>query len=260
MKKLFVPFCLLALLAVVLNGCASAKKVPYLKNADVVDLEASRMLFDAKIMPKDLLTITVNTLKSDAAAPFNPTLNSVAGMAANSQGYLVDNDGNIDFPLVGRIHVAGLTKTACQDLIKDKILPYLSKSENPLVTVRMSSYRVTVLGEVKAPGVIQVTTEKMSLLEALAQAGDLTLYGKRDNVMLIREDASGKKTIHRLNLNDANIINSPYFYLQQNDVVYVEPNKVQARNSSISTSTTLFFSFFGIATSLTSLLFNVLRK
>ena len=100
----------------------------------------------------------------------------------------------------------------------------------------------------------------MSLLEALAQAGDLTLYGKRANVMLIREDASGKKTIHRLNLNDANIINSPYFYLQQNDVVYVEPNKVQARNSSISTSTTLFFSFFGIATSLTSLLFNVLRK
>ena len=106
----------------------------------------------------------------------------------------------------------------CQEAIRERIAPYLAKTERPLVTVRMSSYRVTVLGEVGRPGVIPVSSEKMSILEALAQAGDLTIYGVRNNVMLIRENQVGQKSIHRLNLNDANIINSPYYYLQQNDV------------------------------------------
>ena len=175
------------------------------------------------------------------------------------QGYLVDNNGYINFPIVGKIHVAGLTKTECEDLVKSKIQPYLSRTENPLVAVRMSSYRVTVTGEVNRPGVIPVSTEKMSIMEALAEAGDLTIYGKRENVMLIREDANGEKHNVRLNLKDANVINSPYYYLQQNDVVYVEPNNVKARNSEIGSSTTIWFSVIGILTSLTSLLFTVLR-
>ena len=100
----------------------------------------------------------------------------------------------------------------------------------------------------------------MSILEALASVGDLTIYGKRDNVMLIREEANGQKTIHRLNLNDANIISSPYYYLQQNDIVYVEPNGVQAKNSAIGSSTTIWFSFVGIVTSVASLLVNILRN
>ena len=99
----------------------------------------------------------------------------------------------------------------------------------------------------------------MSIIEALAQAGDLTIYGKRDNVILLREKADGEKEYHRLNLNDANLINSPYYYLQQNDVLYVEPNKVQSQNSSIGNSTTLWFSFVGIVTSVASLLVNILR-
>ena len=136
----------------------------------------------------------------------------------------------------------------------------MAKTDTPIVTVRMSSYRVTVDGEVNRPGVIPVTTEKMSVIEALAQAGDLTIYGKRDNVLLIREDETGQKSAHRLNLNDANLLNSPYYYLQQNDILYVEPNGVRAKNSSIGSSTTLWFSFVGIVTSVASLLVNILRK
>ena len=145
-------------------------------------------------------------------------------------------------------------------MIKSKIQPYLARTENPVVSVRMSSYHITVLGEVGKPGVIPVSTEKISVLEAIAQAGDLGVYGKRNNILLIREDARGEKHAVRMNLNDANIINSPYYYLQQNDVLYVQPNSVKAKTSSIGSSTTIWFSFIGIVTSVASLLVNVLRK
>ena len=123
----------------------------------------------------------------------------------------------------------------------------------------MASYRVTVLGEVQSPKVVPVTTEKMSILEALAQAGDLTIYGKRTNVMLIREDAQGEKHIHRLNLNDANIFNSPYYYLQQNDIIYVQPNNIKAKNSDIGSSTTIWTAFVSVAISIASLVVNILN-
>ena len=135
----------------------------------------------------------------------------------------------------------------------------MNANENPVVTVRMANYKISVLGEVARPGMYQVGNEKINILEALAQAGDLTIYGVRDSVKLIREDATGKKEIHSLNLTDANIISSPYYYLQQNDIVYVEPNKVKARNSNIGTSTTLWFTATSILISLTSLMYNILK-
>ena len=144
-------------------------------------------------------------------------------------------------------------------MIHDKLLPYLNATENPVVTVRMSNYKISVLGEVNKPGMFTVSNEKINILEALAQAGDLTIYGVRDKVKLIRESASGKKEIIRINLNDAEIINSPYYYLQQNDIVYVEPNKVKARNSTIGQSTTLWLSGTSILVSLASLIVNILR-
>ena len=144
-------------------------------------------------------------------------------------------------------------------MIHDKIQPYLNANENPIVTVRMSSYSISVIGEVNRPGSYQVSREKINVLEALAQAGDLTIYGVRDRVKLIREDASGRKEIHTLNLNDANLISSPYYYLQQNDIVMVEPNKVKARNSNVGTTTTLWFTGTSILVSLTSLLYNILK-
>ena len=199
MKKfLFTIVIGIAILSI--TGCGSGKNIPYFQNIDTTSLAASRGLYDAHIMPKDMLTITVQTTDPSAAVPFNLSIaNSVGTNGQLStgpgtlQGYLVDNDGFINFPIIGKIHVAGMTKTECEDYIKEKVQPYLAKNENPIVTVRMSSYRITVTGEVGHPGVIPVATEKMSVIEALAQAGDLTIYGKRDNVMLIREDASGQK-------------------------------------------------------------------
>lgn len=241
-----------------MTGCGSSKGFTYVENIDSISLAASRGLFDARIMPKDELTITVNTTNPEASAPFN--LQSGDKGSTAFKGYLVDNSGFINFPVVGKVHVVGLTKTECEDLIKSKIQPYLARTENPVVSVRMSSYHITVLGEVGHPSVIPVSTEKISVLEAIAQAGDLGVYGKRNNILLIREDAHGEKHAVRMNLNDANIINSPYYYLQQNDVLYVQPNSVKAKTSSIGSSTTIWFSFIGIVTSVASLLVNVLRK
>lgn len=245
-----------------MGSCSSSKHVAYFQNIDYTDLTASRGLYDAKIMPKDQLSITVVTSDPAAARPFNLNVATSASSAdgGNSNAtYLVNNDGDIDFPVVGTLHVAGLTKDECQKLIKRKVAPYLAATENPVVMVRMASYRVTVAGEVGGPRVVPVTSEKMSVLEALAQAGDLTIYGKRDNILLIRERADGQKEVHRLNLNDANLINSPYYYLQQNDYIYVEPNKTKAKNSSIGQSTTLWFSVVGILTSVASLVLNIVR-
>ena len=266
MKKIIFHIFLLVVV-LLLNGCSSAKKVAYFQNIDTLSLAASAGLYDARIMPKDELTITVVTSDPEAARPFNLSVQSTLGAGGNlSSGsgalltYLVDNSGNIDFPIVGKLHVVGMTKTECETLIGEKIAPYLSSEEHPVVTVNMSSYRITVAGEVTTPKVVPVTTQKMSVLEALAQAGDLTIYGRRDNVLLIRETATGQKEVHRLNLNDANIINSPYYYVQQNDYIYVEPNGVKSKNSAIGSSTTLWFSFVSILTSVASLLVNIIRN
>ena len=266
MKKLLIPFVLMTIV-LLLDACSSAKQVAYFQNIDSTSLTASKGLYDARIMPKDLLTITVVTSDPSTSKPFNLSIQNTLGTdgrLGSTTGsllqYLVNNDGDIDFPVVGTVHVAGLTKDQCEDLIKSKVKPYLAESENPVVTVSMSSYRVTVAGEVTSPKVVPVSTEKMSVLEALAQAGDLTIYGRRDNVLLIRENADGQKEAHRLNLNDANIINSPYYYVQQNDNIYVEPNSVKAKNSAIGQSTTLWFSFVSILTSVAALVVNIVRN
>lgn len=266
MKKIIYSALVALTMVLMLSSCGSTKNVAYFQNADSISYAASKMLYEAKIMPKDELTITVITTDPKAAIPFNLAVSQTIGTGGqlsssggSLQGYLVDNSGNIEFPVVGTLHVGGLTKNQAENLIKSKVKPYLAEQENPIVTVRMGSYHVSVLGEVTKPGVIYAPQEKMSVLEALAQCGDLTIYGKRENVMLIREDAQGEKHIHYLNLNDANIINSPYFYLQQNDVIYVEPNKVKAQNSAIGSATSLWFSAVSILTSVASLVVNILR-
>ena len=260
---------------------------PYLKPGDKV-----AFISPAYWVPQEAIQLAAETIKGWGLQPVigphtnNLNVNAYAGTAderaadlqwafedssikaiicsrggyGSLQTYLVDNEGNIEFPVIGKIHVQGLTKNQCQDLIKSKIQPYLAETENPIVTVRMSSYRVTITGAVSRPTVVPVTTEKMSIIEAITSAGDLSIYGKRENIILIREKETGEKEYHRLNLNDANIINSPYYYLQQNDIIYVEPNKVLAKNSSIGSSTTIWFSFIGIVTSVASLLVNILRN
>lgn len=266
MKKLqFFAFAFFA--ALLLSSCGTVKNVAYLQNSDSINFEKSRFLYDARIMPKDQITISVNTTNSEASLPFNLLLQNAyqqgrtisSGAGGTLMPYLVDNQGFINFPIVGKLHVGGLTKSEAEKLVTEKIRPYMAESENPVVTVTMASYSVSVLGEVNRPGTFQVSREKITILEALAQAGDLTIYGVRDRVKLIREDATGKKQIVTLNLNDANIVNSPYYYLQQNDVLYVEPNNVKAQNSKVGQTTTLWFSATSILISLTSLLYNILK-
>lgn len=264
-KNHFLLF--LAVIAVcLLTSCSATKNVPYMINYEALATEAKAQLYDARVMPKDVLSIIVNTVNPAAAQQFNLTASGVMTQANSSlssqpmlQTYLVDNDGNINFPIVGKIHVAGLTKSETEQLITEKIRPYLSETEHPIVTVRMSSYSISVLGEVNAPGNFIVSREKVNIFEALALAGDMTIYGVRNNVKLIREDATGKKEIHTLNLNDANVINSPYYYLQQNDILYVEPNKIKAQNSAIGSMTTLWISVSSVLVSIATLLVSVLR-
>jgi len=267
MKKSF-NLALVAFSLLLLMSCSSSKNVAYIQNSDTVDFSRSEVLYDARIMPKDILMITVNTVNPEASAPFNLVVSASLrsgtgnqGMSSNRalQTYLVDNEGCIEFPVVGTLKVGGLTKSECEQLIHDKIRRFLNAEETPIVTVRMSNYKISVLGEVSRPGMFTVGNEKINIFEALAQAGDLTIYGVRDNVKLIREDENGQKNVYTLNLNDAEIINSPYYYLQQNDIIYVEPNKVKSRNSGIGQSTSLWLTTTSILISLSSLLYNILK-
>lgn len=238
-----------------------------MQNPETVNnFRESLPLYDAKIMPKDLLSITVNTTDPQAAAPFNLTVqtplnavqkNITTTGAPSLQQYLVNNVGEIDFPVIGLLKVGGLTKNQAEDIIRDKLQPYLK--EIPIVTVRMSNYKISVLGEVARPGTFTVSNEKINILEALAMAGDMTVYGIRDNVKLIREEADGKREIITLNLNNADLVLSPYYYLRQNDILYITPNKTKAKNSDIGSSTTLWFSATSILVSIASLIINIVR-
>lgn len=264
MMKIRTLFLSLAVAA--LASCTSYKNVPYLQDIDAVNYNTVEIpMYDAKIMPKDLLTITVNTTDPQAAAPFNLTTQAPYNVAQSNnvtstpslQQYLVDNDGNVNFPVLGTLHLEGLTKNQAEELITGKLGTYLK--EKPVVTVRMVNYKISVMGEVAHPGTFTVSNEKINVLEALAMAGDLTIYGIRDNVKLIREDAHGQRSIHILNLNRADLVLSPYFYLQQNDVLYVTPNKTKAKSSDIGTTTTTWLSATSILVSLASLLVTIFR-
>ena len=229
---------------VLLFSSCSVKKFAYFQGADKVDLNKQSAFYDARIMPKDQLDIKVYTISPEASAPFNMSNVSVTSSTYGSsstsgggpQNYLVNNDGTINFPVLGRIKVTGLTKEECENMILEKIRPYMAASEEPIVTVRQANYTITVLGEVGSPGSIQVSREKINIYEALAMAGDMTIYGHRDRVKLFRENADGTRELHMLDLSDANIMNSPYFYLQQNDMIYVEPSIVKKQQGNLVTS------------------------
>lgn len=194
--------------------------------------------YEITIIPDDELVITVTSLTPDATAPYNAPLAAISNRAEKQeatrqqtlQTYIVDQNGYISMPIIGKIKAAGLTTNQLCKQITDKVAQNVI---DPYVRVQLLNYRVNVLGEVKSPGAIKVVKERYSILDALAEAGDLTPYGRRENVLLIREE-NGQRVYHRLNLNDAATLSSPYFYLRQNDVVYVEPNNVLKSNSRYS--------------------------
>ena len=244
--KLFAFHCSLFTLAILMASCVSTKNVTYFQNKDQVDVTLSKGLYDAKIMPKDILQIQVFSMTPEASDPFNLLKGSSASTSSTSDTnqnsvfkYLVDNDGIIVMPIIGQVKVGGLTKNEAEELIKSKIQPYLSETENVVVHVRMMNYKYAVLGGVKEPGLYTTQNEKVSILEAIAQAGDLTTFACRDRIFLVREDAEGQKDFHQLDINDAGIINSPYYYLQQNDVIYVEQQKIATRNAYFSANSAI---------------------
>ena len=242
-------------------ACTSYKQVPYLQNSDSLDPTVAIDLFDARIQPKDILSITVSGEEADAAVPFNLTVATRSAYSTPTlQTYLVDNDGCVEFPTLGKVNLGGLTKKEAEALIKARISPFFKDDKNLIVTVRMENYKISVIGEVTRPNIYTVRNEKVNIFEALAMAGDLTIYGRRDGVKLIRENVDGTKVVATLNLNDANLIYSPYYYLHQNDIVYVEPNKVKAQNADIGSMTSLWFSATSILMSAVTLLYNILGK
>ncbi len=179
------------------------------------------------------------SLDEIAAKPFNlPTIGinqAIGGYiqgAPSPPGYLIDSDGNIDFPVVGKIKLGGLTRQTAIDYLKEQLKPYLS---NPTIIIRILNYKVTVLGEVRNPGTITIPNERITLLEAIGIAGDLNITGLRKNVLVIRE-TDGKRTETLVDLTSKELFSSPVFYLQQNDVVYVEPNRAKRNSSAVNTA------------------------
>ena len=252
-KSLFLP----TLILLLLSSCGSQKDIAYMQDGEYLKYtEQPPFLYDAHILPKDLLTITVHCSEPELAAPFNlnGSLQSPAttGSTGNTpqQTYLVDNNGDIDFPILGKLHLGGLTKGAAETVICERLKAFLK--EEPIVNVRMVNYKFSVLGEVGKPNTFTVANEKVNVFEAPAMAGDMTIYGKRNNVKLLREDEQGRKEIVLLDLKDPGIVSSPYYYLQQNDILYVEPRKSKIRSSEMS-AITPWVSILSVLTSLTSL-------
>lgn len=221
---------------ILFTSCVNTRKSVYFVDQQDATLPSTISIPQTIITQNDLLSITVSSLNPSASSVFNaPNLTYATNTPTNgggpvqASGYLVDADGNIQFPILGTIKVSGLTENQLRanivrSLVDKKLLL------DPIVTIRHLNFKVTVLGEVNNPTVVSVPSEKITLLEALGLAGDVTIYGKRDNIMVIREEA-GAKTIKRLNLNSTELFNSPYYYLRSDDIVYVEPNKARVANS-----------------------------
>lgn len=232
MEKKFIKFSLLIVLMIVaLSSCVNQKKFIYLQNtARTSDTLKSPQLPIAKISPGDILSIYVTSLSTDASALFNPynaagSAMSTGGDALSSStvpGYLVDQEGAIEMPLLGTVNLAGLTTSQAREVIKSRLANKFLK--DPTVAVRILNYRVSILGEVSRPSVYVIPNEKVSLMEALSMAGDLTVTGRRDNILIVR-DEGGNKIFGHVDLTSRDVYNSPYYYLHANDLIYVEPVK-----------------------------------
>jgi len=246
-----------------LFSCNTSKKIVYLQDSvDGVAVKTEPNL-GIVIQPKDMLSIVVSSKTPELAAPFNlPVASYQAGSeitgSGNSQrllGYVVDNDGKIDFPTLGKLKVSELTRWQLSDMIKQQLIDD-GQLKDPIITIEFMNFRVSVIGEVGSPGTYNITGDRVTLFEAISMAGDLTIYGRRDNVSVTREK-NNEQTTYKVDLRSKKLYNSPIYYLQQNDIVYVEPNKVRAGQSTINEnnfkSVSLWISLASFITTLTVL-------
>ena len=239
MKKIFVRLSiLLVLLVVSAASCSTYKKINYIQDAQLDT--ALTMIANQGILirPMDMISIVVSSRDPELARIYNlPVVTYQAGSESSVSnfnqrliGYSVDNDGNIQFPELGTIHVAGLNRWQLAELIREKLS---SLVKDAVVTVQFMNFKISVTGEVTSPGVFDISGDKITIFEAISLARNLTIYGRRDGVYVIREQ-NGSRTIYQVDLRTVDMFNSPAYYLQQNDVVYVEPNKVRAGQSTIN--------------------------
>lgn len=240
-RTVFCKCCNLLALALLLNiaeSCTSYKDIVYFQNIDDVELGPLTSEFEAVIKKDDRLSIVVSGPDKTVTAPYNLTLTEMSttgSVNANPEQatltYLVDVDGNIDFPILGKIHVEGSTRSQLVDYLTKEIGKDV---QNPIVTVSFKNYKITVLGEVKSPGTFTIDSEKINILQALGKAGDLNLTAERDGILLLRE-VDGVQTHHKIDLKDSHLLDSPYFYLQQNDVIVVPPSPTRVATATTAT-------------------------
>lgn len=239
MKKIFVRLSiLLALLVVSAASCSTYKKINYIQDAQLDTALTMIANQGILIQPMDMISIVVSSRDPELARIYNlPVVtyqagseSSVSNFSQRLIGYSVDNDGNIQFPELGTIHVAGLNRWQLAELIREKLS---SLVKDAVVTVQFMNFKISVTGEVTSPGVFDISGDKITIFEAISLARNLTIYGRRDGVYVIREQ-NGSRTIYQVDLRTVDMFNSPAYYLQQNDVVYVEPNKVRAGQSTIN--------------------------
>jgi len=229
LKKTYIIHLLLAVFFSTIFSCSNTKNIVYLGEVSDSNIKSPYKSIESKIQTSDLLSINVSSLNPQASAIFNAPNESTTNTTMTSQygltvGYLVSDSGFIQFPFLGAIKVEGMTKA---QLNKELVRQLTEKKLliDPIITIRHLNFRVSVLGEVSRPGVFTVPNERINILEALGMAGDLTMYGKRSNVLLIRDDGRGEKELRRIDLGSKNLISSPYYNLRSNDVIYVEPSK-----------------------------------
>lgn len=265
-----MKYCFAILAILCICSCVNYKTVPYFQNSDEFDGSKGPGHYDMRVQPKDELTIIVfSGNDNNAVAPFNLRDPREAQYTEKGQikvingrrihHYIVDNEGVIDFPILGKVHVGGLTLDSINSHIRQLIQPYLQPNADCVVNTYINNFEITVMGEVNKPNTYEITRPEVTVLEALAMAGDMTIYGKRDNVKILREQPDGTYEVHELDMRDANILNSPYYYLQQRDVVYVEPNEAMAQNAKVGRTTQLWVRGAAITISLGSLLYRVLQ-
>lgn len=243
----------IVILLSLLSSCASRKELVYFQ-PDSIALNSSYELNAPKLQPGDILAISVTADDIRATEPFNQISPYNTGTIQTSNPfiptYAIDVDGNIDFPKIGTIKLAGITRTEAIKLLKSKVAKYIVE---PGISMEIRNFRVTVLGEVKTPGSYSVINDRITILEAIGMAGDLTINGVRNNVMVIREQ-NGKKEEYRVDLTKREALNSPVYYLTQNDVIYVEPNGARIQSSKYTQNTSIFVSIASVIITVISVL------
>jgi polysaccharide export outer membrane protein len=230
-------------------SCGSRKEVVYYQDIDTISHQDKSNSYEIRIQPDDLLMITVSAQDPEVVIPFNVGSSSVSGLQS-APTYMVDFNGNIEFPVLGSLKVSGSLRSEVLKMLKEKLSVYV---KNPIVNLRITNFKVTVQGEVSAPGTYPIASERITLIEAMSMAGDLTIYGKRDNILIIRE-IDGVKTHNRVDITKTEFIHSPYYYLAQNDVIYVEPNKSKISGANIGPTTGLIFSVTSILITVVALI------